>query len=123
MRRDSLRALCLAALAAAFWPQAAGAASGSLFFDQICAEMTDIPALYGFQTSFVGAPTCLKLCSQAVTTCERNVKDAASCQLAFSSDWVTFDMAVTCAGLTGGDLSACKASWADDKKAWQAEIK
>jgi hypothetical protein len=123
MRRDSLPAVCLAALAALLWPQAAGAASGSLFFDQICANMTDIPNMYGFETSFVGAPNCQKLCSQAVTTCERNVKDAASCQLAFSSDWVSFDMAVTCAGLTGGNLSDCKASWADDKKNWQAEIK
>lgn len=124
MRRDSLRATCLAALAALLWPHAASAASGSLFFDQICADMTNIPGLYGFETSFVGAPNCAKLCSQAVTTCEKNVKDAASCQLAFSSDWVSFDMAVTCAPpLTGGALSDCKASWADDKKAWQAQIK
>jgi hypothetical protein len=122
-RRDSLRAWCLAVLLLAPWPQAAEAASGSLFLKQICAEMTDIPGLYGFETNFVGAPNCQKLCAQAVVTCERAVKDATSCQLAFSSDWVTFDTAVTCAGLTGGDLRDCKASWANDKKDWQALIK
>jgi hypothetical protein len=123
MRHDSLRVWCLAALASALWPHVAVAASGSLFLKQVCADPASIPGLYGFETSFVGAPNCQKLCAQAVATCERNVKDATSCQLAFSSDWVTFDTAVTCAGLTGGDLRDCKASWADDKKAWQTLIK
>ncbi|HTO08883.1 MAG TPA: hypothetical protein VMR86_17675 [Myxococcota bacterium] len=122
-RRDSLRLGALALLAAALVPLPAFAASGSLFLKQICGEMTDIAAMYGFETNFVGVPNCVKLCKQALSVCEKNVKDAASCQLAFSSDWVTFDTAVACAGLTGGDLRDCKASWNADKKDWQASIK
>ena len=110
-------------LMTALLPQPAPAATGSLFLQQVCSDISTIPGLYGFETDFVGVKDCQKLCKQAVTVCERAVKDAASCQLAFSSDWVASDTAVTCAGLTGADLSDCKASWSDDKKAWQAGIK
>ena len=122
-RPDSLAVACLAILAALLWPGIARSASGTLYFKQICAEMSDIPPLYGFETSFVGSPNCLNLCKQATVTCERNVKDAASCQIAFSNDWISFDSAVDCADSTGRDLSDCKKSWATDKKNWQAQIK
>jgi hypothetical protein len=128
VRPDSLRTLCLAAFLAALCPTPAGAATNSVFLKSLCADMTTIPPMYQFQTDFVGVPNCQKLCSQAVAACQRAVKDAANCELAFASDWVTFDSAVTCtddtgAPLKGADLSACKASWADDKKAWQALVK
>jgi hypothetical protein len=99
------------------------AATGTLFIDQPCGDMTAIPGQYGFETSFVGVTNCSKLCTQAVVVCQRAIRDAESCQLAFASDWVSFDSQVDCADLTGGDLRDCKNSWSQDKKTWQASIK
>jgi hypothetical protein len=117
-RRDWLwLALCL------LLAPGARAATNSYFAHDVCGDMTAIKNQYGFEKSFVGNPSCSKLCSQAVSACQKAVRDAESCQLAFSSDWIAFDSKVDCDGLTGGDLRDCKAGWAADKKAWQSSIK
>jgi hypothetical protein len=99
------------------------AATGTLFIQQPCGDMTTIAGQFTFETSFVGVTNCTTLCKNAVNVCQKAVRDAESCQLQFASDWIAFDSQVDCAGLTGGDLRDCKASWADDKKTWQISIK
>jgi hypothetical protein len=122
LRRDWLRVIgCLwLALGAA---AGARAATNSFFAHDVCADMTEIRNQYGFENDFVGEPDCSKMCSQAVAACQKSVRDAESCQLAFSSDWIAFDSKVDCDGLTGGDLRDCKNGWAADKKTWQTSIK
>ncbi|HTO52635.1 MAG TPA: hypothetical protein VMR50_04540 [Myxococcota bacterium] len=119
-----LRIAVLVGLALALFAAAASrAATGTLFIQQPCGDMTTIPGQYGFENSFVGVTNCTSLCKQAVVVCQRAIKDAESCQLAFASDWVAFDSQVECADLTGNDLRDCKNSWSQDKKTWQATIK
>ena len=127
MRRPELvrRALVLAlACASALVPlRVARAGLGSLYTDLVCREIADVPKAFDFATSFVGLVNCERLCLDAFLVCKRDVDEAASCQVAFASDWIAFDSRLDCNGLSGSLLSDCKAGWAADKKYWQATIK
>jgi len=127
MRRPELARAALAgtlALASALLPAAGSRAGiGSLYTQMVCREMTDIPGEFDFETSFLGLKDCQKLCLDAALVCVRDVNDAASCQLAFASDWIASDSRLDCDGLSGSLLADCRAGWASDKQTWQSIIK
>lgn len=102
---------------------ASRAGLGSYFQAQACPTLAEVTAAYDFTEGFVGIAKCESLCKKASDSCRGAIKAATSCQLAFASDWVAFDKAVDCSGLTGSDLKDCKASWSADLKAWHAQIK
>jgi hypothetical protein len=101
----------------------AHAAFGTAYKELVCRDLGDVATTFNFTASFVGVPNCTSLCIAAFRVCLRDVKDASSCQTAFATDWIALDSAVDCAGLTGSDLSDCKAGWALDLSTWKLEIK
>jgi hypothetical protein len=116
--RDSLVAI---ALALAF-ASPAHAVLGTAYNELVCRDPQEVAQTFKFTTTFVGVSNCSKLCVQAFKVCERDVLDAASCQLAFANDFIAFDSAVDCAGLRGAALSDCKAGWAADRNTWRNSI-
>ncbi|HXX48433.1 MAG TPA: hypothetical protein VEN47_09410 [Myxococcota bacterium] len=125
MRRTEL-AVCaiflLVALGLAALTRPAGATLGTTYDDLVCQDPNDVGNQFVFAHNLIGVPGCTKLCFQAVAICQRNVRDAAACQLAFAADWISLDSQVDCAGLTGAELSDCKAGWAADLKTWKLSI-
>jgi len=117
--RTRLAAALLATLAFAAPAQAT---LGTAYKDLVCRDPSDVANTFDFSTAFVGVSDCLRLCLNAFRACERDVRDAAACQLAFASDWISFDSQVDCAGLSGADLANCKAGWALDLATWRATI-
>lgn len=126
MRNERIRFIAAFAflVGGALFPATASRAGlGSLFTGDTCPTFSEVSAAYDFRASFVGLPKCESLCKQAASSCKRAMKAASSCQLAFASDFVSFDGAVECAGLKGQDLKDCKASASSDLKTWRAQIK
>ena len=118
--RDSFLALALAG--ALGFASPARATLGTAYNDLVCRDPLAVAQTFAFTTSFVAVTNCSKLCIQAFKVCQRDVLDAANCQLAFANDWIAFDSAVDCNGLRGGALSDCKAGWAADKSTWRNSI-
>lgn len=116
-------ALALVAAAVLLPTNRTRAGLGTMFIDNPCPSISAASGAYAFQASFVGLPNCESLCKKATASCKKAVNAAASCQLAFASDWTAFDSAVDCDGLEGADKKACKAGWSADLKAWRASIK
>ncbi len=108
---------------ALFPATASRAGLGSVFTGSTCPSLVDVSTAYDFVGSFVGLAKCESLCRKAAASCKRAMKAAASCQLAFASDWVAFDSAVECAGLEAPDRKDCKASASADLKIWRTQIK
>ena len=126
MRPERIRfaaAFALLVGGALFPATASRAGLGSFFSGSTCPTLPEVAAAYEFRGSFVGLPKCESLCRKAAASCKRAMKAAASCQLAFASDWVAFDSAVECAGLEAPDRKDCKASASADLKLWRTQIK
>ncbi|HTO70529.1 MAG TPA: hypothetical protein VMR31_11765 [Myxococcota bacterium] len=118
LERAAAAALCAALAFAA----PAGATLGTAYSDLVCRDPVDVANTFDFATSFIGITNCQKVCIQAFDICVRDVKAAASCQVAQASDWIASDSAVDCAGLKGADLSTCKQGWNLDLAAWKSSI-
>jgi hypothetical protein len=124
MRRTDLALAAALALSSALFPAASARPGvGALYNENVCRSLSDVPAAFDFETSFVGLASCAKLCNDAFHVCLRDVKDASSCQTALASDWIAFDSRLDCDGYTGALLRDCKAGWALDKTRWQQQIR
>ena len=126
MRRELIRltaALAFLVAGALFPATASRAGLGTFFTGDTCPTRDEVAAAYDFRASFVGLAKCESLCRKAAAACNRAMKSAFSCQLAFASDFVAFDSAVECGALEPADRKDCKASASADLKVWRSQIK
>jgi len=100
----------------------AEATLGTAYDGLVCQDPNDVANQFLFKDSFTAVANCGRLCFAALAVCQRNVKDAAACQLAQAADWISLDSQVDCAGLSGAELSDCKAGWATDLARWKKAI-